>query len=751
MSTSRFRGWALGITAGAMSLGAAAVMAEETATPAKSVANATAEAEPAAALTQKLTLPGEHNTPPTVLAPILDGDSARMSFQGRLTDNAGDPLPGPTVDLSFQLYDENGFALGAAIAMNNVSIQDGIVDTLIPFDPADFDGAARQIGVSVDGGAELAPRLDLGATPYAYRVNRVASEELDDAIDLGNSSGDSGFFRVFGGGAFPAFVVEAAMRTVSIINDDNSFAVRMLSASDDGFVGVYNSGTLNAYMEGSDGDIWSDSTINVGVVNNNQSNTMMAALQRGNSFGGRVWTNDAFGDLVGVFGGTSNADRGGVMQLFRGQGNGGVTVEIDGEDGNGGGGARFWDGNFDVTVEIDANDSSVGVFDASGNESASISSQSFGGRFEARDENNQLTMIGGSSTSTGGFIQMYNGNGLLNMNIDADSGGASLLTMDDSGSTTTITLDAEGTNGGATMTLRDGSSAFMTVDAGTTNMRLDGISTNGPNFQMFHNGIETVHLIGNAGGGGGAMTMDNAVGDQTVEIDASEGSGSAALRLGDEIGSTRIELEAMETTTQGGIINIFAANGTRTIELDGEEGESAVVRVRRLDNTTGITLDADWSGTGSSRIVVDELQITGGADLSEQFDVSDVNGAVEPGMVVCIDPKNPGKLVVSAAAYDRTVAGIVSGANGIKTGMYMGQDGSNADGKLPVALTGRVYCKVDATNGPIEPGDLLTTSAMPGHAMKVNDHAQSQGAIIGKAMTGLDSGTGLVLVLVSLQ
>jgi len=66
-------------------------------------------------------------------------------------------------------------------------------------------------------------------------------------------------------------------------------------------------------------------------------------------------------------------------------------------------------------------------------------------------------------------------------------------------------------------------------------------------------------------------------------------------------------------------------------------------------------------------------------------------------------------------------------------------------------LTGRVYCWADASNGPIEPGELLTTASTPGHAMKVTDHPSAQGAIIGKAMTALKEGKGLVLVLVTLQ
>jgi hypothetical protein len=77
--------------------------------------------------------------------------------------------------------------------------------------------------------------------------------------------------------------------------------------------------------------------------------------------------------------------------------------------------------------------------------------------------------------------------------------------------------------------------------------------------------------------------------------------------------------------------------------------------------------------------------------------------------------------------------------------------GSAVDGDTPVAMTGRVYAKCTAEDGPIRPGDLLTTSSTPGMAMHATDSVRRSGAIIGKAMTALESGRGLVLVLVSLQ
>jgi hypothetical protein len=145
------------------------------------------------------------------------------------------------------------------------------------------------------------------------------------------------------------------------------------------------------------------------------------------------------------------------------------------------------------------------------------------------------------------------------------------------------------------------------------------------------------------------------------------------------------------------------------------------------------------------------LTIRGGCDLAEPFQISKrPEQDIPEGSVLVIDDQNPGQLKLSHRPYDTSVAGVVSGANGINPGIQMQQQGL-LEGGRNVALTGRVYVLADATNGAIRPGDLLTTSAVPGRAMRVGDHSRAQGAILGKAMTGLSEGKGLVLVLVSLQ
>ena len=246
--------------------------------------------------------------------------------------------------------------------------------------------------------------------------------------------------------------------------------------------------------------------------------------------------------------------------------------------------------------------------------------------------------------------------------------------------------------------------------------------------------------------GGLVRTRDEA--DRvTTEIGAASSGGYASIF--DASGTETIRMVGAQDSDTGSRLEMSQANGVLTVILDGEVGNGGggYLQLRNGAGTGTITLDSDASGEG--RITTQVLEITGGADLSENFDIQTPDA--KPGMIVSIDPTHPGELTVSNRAYDRTVAGVVSGAGGVKPGMLMGQRHSKADGKHPVALTGRVYCLVDASAGAIEPGDLITTSTTPGHGMKVIDHARAQGAIIGKAMTGLASGNGLVLLLVNLQ
>ena len=134
-------------------------------------------------------------------------------------------------------------------------------------------------------------------------------------------------------------------------------------------------------------------------------------------------------------------------------------------------------------------------------------------------------------------------------------------------------------------------------------------------------------------------------------------------------------------------------------------------------------------------------------DVAEMFPA---NGTIEPGSVVVIDAQHRGAMSLASAPYDRRVAGVVAGANDYRSAITLrAMDGTA--GKVPVTLTGTAYCLATNANGAIKAGDLLTTSSVAGHAMRVTDHEAARGAILGKALEDLKGDKGHVLILASLQ
>lgn len=340
---------------------------------------------------------------------------------------------------------------------------------------------------------------------------------------------------------------------------------------------------------------------------------------------------------------------------------------------------------------------------------------STGGQLELRNTNSSVrALIEGENT--GGQITLYQADGGVGVFIDGDSGGAGYVSVRGTNGSTRASLDGSDGGGGTLRLLEsDGTETVSVTSQG-----------NGVVFVRQGDGTSGAAMSANNGTGGGGFTVyrDNGTfaGQLTV------GGTSGFLGVANSTGNNRVYAQGSNPSgSQGGYLGLINSAGSQTITLDASDG------------------------SGNGRITTQVLQITGGSDLSEQFDIKAIHDELKAGMIVSIDPEQPGHLMTSTKAYDKTVAGIVSGAGGVQPGMLMGQRGTAADGKHAVALTGRVYCWVDASKGSIRPGDLITTSDTPGHGMKVKDHRKAQGAVIGKAMSSLDQGKGLVLVLVSMQ
>lgn len=147
-----------------------------------------------------------------------------------------------------------------------------------------------------------------------------------------------------------------------------------------------------------------------------------------------------------------------------------------------------------------------------------------------------------------------------------------------------------------------------------------------------------------------------------------------------------------------------------------------------------------------------DVEVTGdirlaNADCAEDFGTWG-SLDVEPGTVVVLE--DDGTVRASAHEFDRRVAGVVSGAGAYKPGIVLDRH-VGVGHRQPIALIGKVFCKVDATFGAIEVGDLLTSSPTPGHAMRTADAGRAFGAVLGKALQPLASGRGLIPILVALH
>jgi hypothetical protein len=199
------------------------------------------------------------------------------------------------------------------------------------------------------------------------------------------------------------------------------------------------------------------------------------------------------------------------------------------------------------------------------------------------------------------------------------------------------------------------------------------------------------------------------------------------------------------TNTGTGVFGNTTGSG---FGVRGESTDGTAIQGQSFGNGIGVVgiggrlagrFEGDIEVTGDIRLV--------NADCAEDFDIAGT-AQVEPGTVMVIESE--GALQPSSIAYDKRVAGVVSGAGKYKPGIVLDKKESSST-RLPIALMGKVYCKVDAQYGDIKVGDLLTTSPTFGHAMRADDPLKAFGAVIGKALHPLKEGQGLIPILIALQ
>jgi hypothetical protein len=186
---------------------------------------------------------------------------------------------------------------------------------------------------------------------------------------------------------------------------------------------------------------------------------------------------------------------------------------------------------------------------------------------------------------------------------------------------------------------------------------------------------------------------------------------------------------------QAGGLMVRAATNGPVILVSGASG-----RITFLDDQLHATLELGGRPG--------DIELSG-ADCAEDFDV-------EAGTA-------PGALLFSTQAgrCERAPTRTTRGSRALCRGRATGGHASGSIAtrrrptpgavRAPVALAGKVFCLVDTDTAPIDAGDLLTTSATVGHAMRATNRDRSFGAVLGKSLGTLAQGKGLVPVLVALQ
>jgi hypothetical protein len=209
---------------------------------------------------------------------------------------------------------------------------------------------------------------------------------------------------------------------------------------------------------------------------------------------------------------------------------------------------------------------------------------------------------------------------------------------------------------------------------------------------------------------------------------SSEDPGTFTFSVSSQWRAGTVGIKPSTTTTE--------ITGTEQASYPNEGAISFLAEQNPFNNTGNI-------GTGSFLFTHGITTATGAYDLAEDYPTRD--DSLQAGDVVSIDPNEYGFVRKTASAQDSTTVGIYS----TKPGLRLSQQDAYINGgrAIPVALAGRVEVKVTNENGPIAPGDYLTSSSTPGYAMK----ATGAGPVIGKALAAFDQPTGKVLTFVNVS
>ncbi len=352
--------------------------------------------------------------------------------------------------------------------------------------------------------------------------------------------------------------------------------------------------------------------------------------------------------------------------------------------------------------------------------------------------------------------QLVSGPYELTGNVKIDGAGNGIVFPDGSVQTTAVAQSASMTivAGNGMVVAGTPTSPIVGLNTGYTDARYAGISANNvfTSDQVFNKSLTVAGALSSASHTvTGDVMASGGVSSATVQahVSSSVVSATAVSAIADGEDGTGIDTSVggVSGVTTGIHATVNSAAGTAGIFDNTASGNGTLLLGR-------VKIGDYWVKRfrvdGSGRAYANNGYATGGADFAESFAIAGNKTAYEPGDVLVIDTSTTRRLTRGSQPYSTLVAGVYSTRPGVIASPY-GMDDDNLQKEVPLAVIGVVPCKVSAENGPIAVGDLLVTASLPGYAMRGTDRSRMLGAVVGKALQSLDSGTGVVQILVSLQ
>jgi hypothetical protein len=228
----------------------------------------------------------------------------------------------------------------------------------------------------------------------------------------------------------------------------------------------------------------------------------------------------------------------------------------------------------------------------------------------------------------------------------------------------------------------------------------------------------TFNATGNITGGnilGGANVNATTHTGSTVNVSGAITGGSLSVSTGNIAGGNLLLSGAIEDSAQLDI-RTTASNGNIVLTPNGTGNVNISSNVMPTANATANI----GSSTSQFNTIFAKATSAQYADLAEMY-VSDAEYA--PGTVVEFGGTH--EITISSSSHSTAVAGIVS-----TNPSYLMNSTQTGEHVLPVALTGRVPCRVQ---GPVRKGDVLVSSSTPGVAQRIGMNWQP-GCVVGKAM-----------------